>query len=305
MRDGDLQNGFRYGFGAGGFLSVLAHFGDLYFMTLSEGAGSYGVHLPHDIPQFIHLSVIQRSHLRAVFRTGHLGREYGKDIFPVDGKHAIVGGDLLPVVGGGILDFLNVRLKFSVEGGDCLRYTGAGTCGIRTEEQPEAGTDDQGDQTNQQNDYHSDPAPGCDGGNQSFHRRNGRFDRRHGYTGCRLDSCYGSSRSGPRRLRRFLCGFRRRLGGLLCRFCRPLGSFDAFRAVFHAFHGTAGGFHCLLRFSLNPFYGSVFGSDFRGSILNRFSGLTPGAFGFLEGTGNFFFSLTFRAVVCTSFFPPR
>ena len=204
MDDGNFQNGFRHRHDTGGFLSILSHFGDLYFMALGAGAGSYGVHLPHDIPQFIHLSVIQRSYLRTVFRTGHLGGEYGKDIFPVDGKHSIVGGDLLLVVGGGILDFLNVRLKFPVESGNCLCYAGSGSRGIRTKEQPEAGTDDQGDQTNQQNDDHSHPAPGCDSCNQSFHRRNGRFDRRHSYTGCRLDPCYGCSGSGSRRLRRFL-----------------------------------------------------------------------------------------------------
>ena len=129
----------------GGFLAVFIHFGDFHLMAFGTGAGRHRIHLPHNIPQLLYLGVIQRGHLRPILRAGNLCGKYSENIFPVDGEHSVVGGDLLPVMGIGILYFLNVRQIFPIEGRHRLCYACAGSGGIRTKKQAEAGTDNQGD----------------------------------------------------------------------------------------------------------------------------------------------------------------
>ena len=129
----------------GGFVPILVYFGNFYLMAFGAGAGGYRIHLPHNISQFIHLRVIQRSDLRPILRASNLGGKYSEDVLPIDGEFPVVRGGFHPVMGVGVLYLLNVGQIFPVEGRHRLRYTGTGPRGVGAEKQAEAGADDQGD----------------------------------------------------------------------------------------------------------------------------------------------------------------
>ena len=128
--DGDFQNGFRHRFRAGNLVPILICGNHLHRTALRAGGVADGVHLPHDTPQFIHLGIIQRGHLGAIFCARHFCREYRKDILPIDRQHPVVGGDLLPVMRVGGFNLLNVRLVFSVEVSHSLGHAGSGPSGL-------------------------------------------------------------------------------------------------------------------------------------------------------------------------------
>ena len=128
--DGDFQNGFCHRFRAGNLVPILICGSHLHRTALRAGGVADGVHLPHDTPQFIHLGIIQRGHLGAILCARHFCGEYRKDIFPIDRQHPVVGGDLLPVMGVGGFNLLNVRLVFSVEVSHRLGHAGSGSRGL-------------------------------------------------------------------------------------------------------------------------------------------------------------------------------
>ena len=245
MGDGDFQNGFCHRLRAGNLITILICGSHFYRTALRAGGVADGVHLPHDTPQFIHLGIVQRGHLGTIFCARHFCGEYRKDIFPVDRQYPVVGGDLLPVVGVGGFDILNVCLVFSVEASHRLGHAGSCPSGLWTKEQAEAGADNQSNQAYQQDDHHSDPSTGSNGGNQSLHCRDGRF------YGCGSHLNSGLDPSD----RRFRCGSGG-MGGCLCRLCGGLGCFlrylsgslcglDVFGALLDPLQGPVG---CLDRF---------------------------------------------------------
>ena len=296
MGHGDIEGRCRY---FNFFLNDIAR-SVVGFHGLGDSGGFRTVadliHSPKYLFQQFLFAVIHRGNFLGVVRVGGgLDGVYRQHLRP-DGAGA---GHFKRVMGGAVLDLVQLALVFLVDLPDNCGHGLACTAVLPGKKDAKTGADDQANQADNHNGKDSNPAPSGNSGHKRLNGRNhglyrggnalcggfrgggGGLGRGTGGMGghfCRL--CGGLGRFLCR-LCRMVCGldggFRRMLGGFhgalcgtLCRLDRPLCALDG------ALCAPAGGL-CGLPHSLGGpfrrFYGRFHGIDRRFHLPGRFGGV--------------------------------
>ena len=284
MADGNIQ----IGLGNGHFcfhdipIPVVAFLNHRFRFGI--GAGRYGVHLPKYIGKNLFFRIVHRGDfLRVVRVVGGFHRINRKHLFP----DCAGAGHLQHIIGVGSLGFVQFVLVLGIDFLHNALHGHAASAVLTGKENPKAGADNHGDQADNDNHQNSDPAPGCNGGNQRLCPGDDRFHRQRDCLGnslccnCRSfsGSAGGMSRSPCRPcgslrcflrcLCRLLGGLDRGLGGALCGFYRfPCSLYRPF----------SGGFCSLLNGFAAPVYGFNGFLGVAGGAPDTFSRLAPRLF---------------------------